>query len=146
MASSWLPQRLVEQFGQSFEAKNLHRMMQFAQIFTDSAIVVPLARQLCWSHILILIPLQTQEARLFYAEQASQAQWGKRELRRQIERKAFERVEIADNKLALTTSPLSTSPAGSPALAGSFKDPYFLDFLGLSQGYLVAPAKPSQPA
>jgi predicted nuclease of restriction endonuclease-like (RecB) superfamily len=126
-------QRLVAQFGQSFEAKNFHRMMQFAQIFTDSAIVVPLARQLSWSHILILIPLQTQEARLFYAEQASQAQWGKRELRRQIERKTFERVEIADNKLALATSPLDAMPA----IVGSFKDPYFLDFLGLSQGYLL---------
>ena len=120
-------QSLVDQFGKSFEVKNLHRMMQFAEIFTDSAIVVPLARQLSWSHILILIPLKTQEARLFYAEQASKAHWGKRELRRQIGRKAFERAEIADSKMEL---------AASSALAGSFKDPYFLDFLNLQDGYL----------
>ena len=116
---------LVKQFGKSFEVKNLHRMMQFAEIFTDSTIVVPLARQLSWSHILILIPLKSQEARLFYAEQASQAHWGKRELRRQIERKAFERAEIGDSKMDL---------AASPALAGSFKDPYSLDFLNLQEG------------
>ena len=118
---------LVEQFGKSFEAKNLHRMMQFAAIFTDSAIVVPLARQLSWAHILILIPLKSQEARLFYAEQASQAPWGKRELRRQIERKAFERAEIADSKMEM---------AAAPELVGAFRDPYFFDFLGLPQGYL----------
>ena len=118
---------LVGQFGKSFEAKNLHRVMQFAAIFTDSAIVVPLARQLSWAHILILIPLKSQEARLFYAEQASQAPWGKRELRRQIERKAFERAESADSKLEL---------AAVPELAGAFKDPYFFDFLGLPDGYL----------
>ena len=119
--------QLVEHFGRSFEAKNLRRMMQFAEIFGDSAIVVPLARQLSWAHILLLIPLKTQEARLFYAAQAAQATWSKRELRRQIERKAFERGEIADSKLKL---------AAAPTLAGAFKDPYFFDFLDLPDGYL----------
>lgn len=118
---------LVAACGKSFEAKNLRRMMQFAEVFSDLEIVVPLARQLSWSHFLLLIPLPSQEARLFYAHQASQAAWGKRELIRQIERKAFERSAIADSKLAL---------AAAHDLAGSFKDPYFFDFLGLPQGYL----------
>jgi len=118
---------LVEQFGRNFEEKNLRRMMQFAEIFPESGIVVPLARQLSWSHFLILIPLKTQEARLFYAEQSLQASWSRRELRRQIGRKAFERTEIADHKLEL---------AAAPDLSGSFKDPYFFDFLGLRDGYL----------
>jgi len=122
-----IAQTLVEQYGRSFEAKNLRRMMQFAGIFSDPEIVVPLARQLSWAHILILIPLKTQAARSFYAAQASQAAWSKRELRQQIERKAFERAEIGDSKLEL---------AASPDFAGSFKDPYFFDFLGLPDGYL----------
>ena len=89
----------------SFEAKNLRRMMQFAEVFSDLEIVVPLARQLSWSHFLRLIPLPSQEARLFYAQHASQAAWGKRELTKQIERKAFERSHIADHKLALAAAP-----------------------------------------
>lgn len=64
---------------------------------------------------------------MFYASQAGEARWSRRELRRQIERKAFERAEIADTQLALTES---------NHLDGSFKDPYFLDFLGLKDGYL----------
>ncbi len=64
---------------------------------------------------------------MFYAQQATHAQWSKRELTRQIERKAYERAEIADLKLEL---------AAAPELAGAFKDPYFFDFLGLPQGYL----------
>lgn len=120
-------ENLVVACGKSFEAKNLRRMMQFAEVFSDLEIVVPLARHLSWSHFLLLIPLPSQESRLFYASQASQAAWGKRELARQIERKAFERSQIADNTLAL---------AEAPELAGSFKDPYFLDFLGLPHGYL----------
>lgn len=41
---------LVENFGKSFENKNLHRMMQFAIQFNDYEIVVTLSRQLSWSH------------------------------------------------------------------------------------------------
>jgi predicted nuclease of restriction endonuclease-like (RecB) superfamily len=126
-AIALVAQRLTEQFGKGFEAKNLHRMMKFAEIFPDAAIVAPLVRQLSWSHFLCLLPLKTHEARLFYAQQTSQARWSKRELARQIERKAFERAEIADGKLELSAA---------PELAGAFKDPYFFEFLGLPDGYL----------
>jgi predicted nuclease of restriction endonuclease-like (RecB) superfamily len=122
-----LANELVTQYGQSFEAKNLRRMMQFAEMFPDVEIVVPLARQLSWSHFLVLIPLKSHEARLFYARSAGESRWSKRELRSQIARKAFERSEIADTKLAL---------AEANHLGGHFKDPYFLDFLGLHEGYL----------
>jgi len=37
--------QLVEEFGKSFELKNLYRMMQFAEKFMELEIVVPLARQ-----------------------------------------------------------------------------------------------------
>ncbi|WP_229259979.1 hypothetical protein [Duganella aquatilis] len=49
-----------------------------------------------------------------------------RELRRQIDRKSYERSQI---------SGLEDSSATDAAPAAIFKDPYFLDFLGLSQGY-----------
>ncbi len=41
-----LAQELILLYGKSFEAKNLRRMMQFAEVFSDFEIVVPLARQL----------------------------------------------------------------------------------------------------
>jgi predicted nuclease of restriction endonuclease-like (RecB) superfamily len=118
---------LVLDYGRGFEAKNLHRMMKFAGLFPDFEIVAPLVRQLSWSHFLILIPLKSDEARSFYVRQAVEAGWSKRELQKQIERKAFERAEIADTKLSL---------ADAAHLRGSFKDPYLLDFLGLKEGYL----------
>ena len=43
--------------------KNVRRMMQFSHEFLDFEIVVPLARQLSWSHFLILIPLKSKEAK-----------------------------------------------------------------------------------
>ena len=64
---------------------------------------------------------------MFYAQESAENLWSKRELIRQIERKAFERTEIADHKLEL---------APTSDLVGSFKDPYFFDFLGLPDAYL----------
>jgi predicted nuclease of restriction endonuclease-like (RecB) superfamily len=122
---------LVAQYGKSFETRNLRRMMQFAEMFPDIGIVTPLVSQLSWTHFTVLLMLPDDAARHFYARQAIDHVWSKRELIRQIERKAFERAHIADSKLALATATDVTH-----ALAGSFKDPYFFDFLGLPQGYL----------
>jgi hypothetical protein len=36
-------------------------MMQFANQFADFQIVVPLARQLSWSHYLAILPIKTSQ-------------------------------------------------------------------------------------
>jgi len=89
-----LGERLAQEFGRGFEAKNLRRMVQFAQAFADPEIVASLMRQLSWTHFLQLLPLKTEPARRFYAGQWMAARWSVRELHRQIERKAFERSGI----------------------------------------------------
>jgi len=74
--------------------------------------VSPLATQLSWTHFTLLLSVPSDAARLFYTQQAAVHLWSKRELIRQIERKAFERSEIADSKLEL---------AAAPELAGVFE-------------------------
>jgi len=123
-----LSMQLVEQFGRSFSERNLRRMMQFADVFPDIEIVTPLATQLSWSHFIILFSVKTNEARMFYAQKALEGAWGKRELCRQIERKTFERTEIAKTQIPSAQKEMSYEAV--------FKDPYFLDFLGLKDGYL----------
>ena len=121
---------LVAQYGNGFEFRNLRRMMQFAEMFPDFGIVTPLVSQLSWTHFTILLMQPNTAARQFYARQSIEHLWSKRELTRQIERKAYERTEIADSKMELAVaSDLSD-------LTGAFKDPYFFDFLGLPDGYL----------
>jgi hypothetical protein len=66
-----LSRELTNKYGRNFEEKNLRRMLQFAEQFTNNSIVVTLSRQLSWSHFLALIPLKTIEAKLFYAQVAS---------------------------------------------------------------------------
>ena len=122
-----LANELVLLYGKSFATRNLRRMMQFSEIFPDFEILSPLVSQLSWTHFTLLLPLQNNEARMFYAKQTIASKWSKRELQNQIERKAFERSEISNTKLSL---------AKVDHLQGNFKDPYFLDFLGLRDGYL----------
>ena len=45
-----LAQQLTSEYGRGFTEKSLRRMMQFASIFPDEAIVATLSRQLSWSH------------------------------------------------------------------------------------------------
>jgi predicted nuclease of restriction endonuclease-like (RecB) superfamily len=84
---------------------------------------------LSWSHFVELLPLKTNEARLYYAKDCAERQLGIRELRDMISRKAFERKEIANNQFGNSDNkiPLDT-----------FKDPYLFDYMGLSDEYLEA--------
>jgi hypothetical protein len=111
---SSLATQLSASYGRSFEARNLRRMMQFAEQFPDFGIVSPLATQLSWSHVIEVLSLKTPEARLFYLGEAATRQLGKRELRQLISRKTFERKEIANAQL--------TEASGIPL--DTFKDPY----------------------
>lgn len=118
--------QLEKTYGRSFNEKNVRRMMKFAEEFTDFEIVVPLARQLSWSHFVELFPIKKDESRLYYAQKTADEQWSIRELRKQIEQKAYERSELANIQVSMAM----------PELQQTFKDPYFLDFLGLKDGYL----------
>lgn len=63
-----LARQLVLEYGNGFNDKNLHRMIQFAEVFPDEQIVVSLTRQLSWTHFVTLIPLKEPLKREFYAE------------------------------------------------------------------------------
>jgi len=120
-----LAQQLRLKYGSSFEYSNVTRMINFAGRFPDVQIVVPLAQQLSWSHFIALLPLKSDEAFMYYAQDAISRCLGKRELRRQISRKAYERQEIANIQLT----------EGSEVPFNAFKDPFLLDVLGLKDNY-----------
>lgn len=123
-----LSHELTARYGKGFDRPNLSRMVNFARCFSDREIVVTLSHKLSWSHFLALLPLRSDDARAFYAQEAAAGRWTVRELRRAIRRKAWERREIADYQLG----------PGSMVPADTFSDPYLLDFLGLHDGYLEA--------
>ncbi len=96
--------QLTQEFGRGFEAKNLRRRMQLAHAFPLPKIVAALSRPFSWGHFGNLLPLKTEPARQFYASQAAANTWSVHELRHPIERKAFERTELAPLQNSTTIS------------------------------------------
>jgi predicted nuclease of restriction endonuclease-like (RecB) superfamily len=128
--------RLFAEFGRGFEAKNLRRMAQFVESYPNFEIVASLMRQLTWTHFLLLLPFKSSEKRNFYATMASNEGWSVRELRRRIEAKTYERTTLAGTQTKGMEHALTEyHRTGALPVSLAFKDPYFLDFLGLHDSY-----------
>jgi predicted nuclease of restriction endonuclease-like (RecB) superfamily len=111
-------------------------MVKFAEYFADERIVASLMQQLSWTHFLQLLPIDDPLKRDFYAEMCRTERWSVRTLRQKINQLLYERTavsrkpaELIERDLAL----LRDEDRLTPDLV--FRDPYFLDFLGLSEPY-----------
>lgn len=132
-----LSRQLVIEFGRGFEEKNLHRMMQFAEAFPDESIVATLWRQLSWSHFRELLPLAKPYQREFYAEMCRIEGWSVRTLHERVESMLYERTALSKQPDALIKQELAIMRnRGEVTPALLLKDPYVLDFLGLSDRFL----------
>ncbi len=131
-----LSRQLTEDYGNNFNEKNLRRMIQFAEIFSDMEIVVTLSRQLSWSHFVAILPLKDGLQRNFYAEMGRIERWSVRTLRKKIDGMLYERTAISKQSKKLIEKDLATlrdEDRLTPDLV--FRDPYFLDFLGLKDTF-----------
>lgn len=127
---------LTAEYGNSFEEKNLRRMIQFASLYPDEQIVVTLSRELSWSHFIVLLPIKNSTKREFYTEMCSAEKWSVRTLREKIKGMLFERTAISrksDLTIKKEIKNLKDRNIWSPDLV--FKDPYLLNFLGLNDSY-----------
>ena len=128
---------LVLEYGRGFEEKNLRRMVQFAEAFPDEKIVATLWRQLSWSHFRLLLPLKQPLQREFYAQMCSIEAWSVRTLSGRIDSMLYERTALSKKPELLIKEELDAlreTGKISPDLL--LKDPYLLDFLGLTDRYL----------
>lgn len=132
-----LSRQLAMEYGNGFTEKNIRRMIQFATAFPDERIVVSLIRQLSWTHIIALIPIKDPLKRDFYTEMCRMERWNVRTLRQKIDGMLFERTAISRKPAQVIRHELDTVRSDdqmTPDLI--FKDPYFLDFLGLKDRYI----------
>lgn len=110
--------------------------MKFAETSTVNEIVYTLCRQLSWSHIRLVMFIDDPLKREFYIEMCKLEKWSVRTFQERINSMLYERSAISkkpeltiQNDLEL----LKNEQKISPDLV--FKDPYFLDFLGLKDTY-----------
>jgi predicted nuclease of restriction endonuclease-like (RecB) superfamily len=133
---STLSKELIAEFGNGFSPPNLSRMMRLAEVFPDREVVSTLSRQLSWSHFVEIIPLREALQRDFYAEMCRIERWSVRTLRDKIQGALYERTALSRKPEKLIRQELDVLRAEdrlTPDLV--FRDPYFLDFLGLGDAY-----------
>jgi predicted nuclease of restriction endonuclease-like (RecB) superfamily len=131
-----LSQQLVAEFGEGFSRHNLSRMVKFYEYFPDEKIVATLSQELSWSHIIAILPVTNPLGREFYAEMSRMERWSVRTLRQKIDGMLFERTALSKKPEHLIKQELEVLRKEDKISTDLvFRDPYFLDFLGLTHSY-----------
>ncbi len=131
-----LSAQLEAEFGRGFGRRNLFNMVRFAEVFPDLQIVQALTAQLGWTHFTFFLPINDPLKRDFYAEMCRVERWSTRTLEKKINSLLFERTALSKKPARLAAQELKLlreEDKLTPDLV--FRDPYFLDFLGLKGAY-----------
>lgn len=131
-----LSAQLSVDYGKGFSPRNLFNMIRFAEVFPDRQIVHALSAQLSWTHLREIIYIEDPLKRDFYAEMCRIERWSTRILKEKINGMLYERTAISKKPEKLIKHELAVlreEDRLTPDLV--FRDPYVLDFLGLSDAY-----------
>ncbi|MFC7346338.1 YhcG family protein [Chryseobacterium zhengzhouense] len=110
-----LSKKLSLEFGKGFDYTNLSNMRKFYIAFP---IVDALRQQLSWTHYRLLLNINSASKIDYYVEESIQNNWSSRDLKRQINSLAYERV-------------LEHKKQSTETIQSILKDPYVFEFLGL---------------
>jgi predicted nuclease of restriction endonuclease-like (RecB) superfamily len=131
-----LSAQLTAEYGRGYGRRNLFNMIRFAETYPQCEIVQTLSAQLGWSHFLEIIHFNEELKRDFYAEMCRVERWSVRTLRQKIGGMFFERTALSRKPAELAKQELAKLRTADQLSADMvFRDPYFLDFLGLKDIY-----------
>jgi len=131
-----LADNLTTQYGKGWGEKHLRHCLRFAEVFPDANIVSALRRQLTWTHIKTVLYIEDDLKRAFYIELCKLERWSTRILEERINSMLYERTAISkkpEETVKHDLELLKNEQKLTPDLV--FRDPYFLDFLGLRDKY-----------
>lgn len=131
-----LSKQLTQAYGKGWSKRHLHHCIRIAEIFPDIEIVHALRSQLSWTHLRLIISMEDELKRNFYIEMCKMEKWSSRQLQDRIQSMLYERTAISkkpEQTIKNDLDLLKTEQKLSPELV--FRDPYFLDFLGLADTY-----------
>ena len=126
---------LTAEFGRGFSYATVNRAIQFSELFPDPEIVSTLSTQLSWSHFMELLPIKEPLARNFYAEMCRIEHWDVRTLRQKVGSMLYQRTALAKRPQSLIAAEISQMRDGKLTPDIVFRDPYFLDLLGLQGAF-----------
>jgi len=115
-------------FGKGFSVANLWNFRQFYLTWPSNKILYTLCRELSWSHIRLIMRLDTETVRTYYLNETRTQGWSVRTLERNIRTGYFKRL-LKSQK----TYPVAPKVGNVLATEDLIKDPYILEFLNISE-------------
>ncbi|NDV45782.1 DUF1016 domain-containing protein [Paludibacter sp. 221] len=131
-----LSKNLTKLYGNGFTKQNVYNFVKLNETFSDYEIVHSVSRQLTWTHLRSLIYIEDDLKREFYIRMAIHERWSVRIMQERINNMLYERTAISKKPEETINRDLQLLKAENkltPDLV--FRDPYFLDFLGLYNSF-----------
>ena len=131
-----LSKRLTEAYGRGWGVQHLRHCMRLARTFPHDEKFYALRRELSWTSIRTLSYIENPLERDFYAEMCKLNHWSSRTLNDRIKSMLFERTAISKKPEETIENDLAQlRETGEVSEDLVFRDPYFLDYLGLRDSY-----------
>ncbi len=133
---SELSKELTIRYGKGFSKRNIQNFLLFSELYPNIQIIHSLSVQFSWTHIRTLITVKDNIKREFYIQMCKHERWSVRTLQDRISSMLFERTAISKRPEITIANDLKLLENEKKISADlTFKDPYFLDFLGLHDTY-----------
>ena len=128
--------QLTVSYGKGWSEKHLRHCIRIAETFTDEKNLYALSRELSWTHLRSLMYIEDKLKRNFYIEMCKLEKWSTRTLQNRKNSMLYERTAIS-KKPEITIKEELEQLNSHQTLSSNlvFRDPYLLDFLGLSDKY-----------
>jgi len=123
-----LSRYLSDTFGRGFSEANLKNFRQFYLTWPNDEIRYTLCSELSWSHIRLIMRLDSEKSRQYYLNESRAQGWSVRVLERNIRTGYFKRL-LSSQKITLP----ETESSDALTKEDLIKDPYVLEFLDLPE-------------
>lgn len=130
-----LANQLQIEFGRGFDSRNLRNMRKLYLIYP---IWNAVRTKLSWTHHRVLMRLENEQAREWYANECEVNNWSSRALERQIGTLYYERLLSSKDKVPVIQEANNNVEPLKTDVRNYLRDPYVLDFLS----YVVKNLKP----
>lgn len=122
---------LQQEFGRGFSWRNLYNIRQFYITYPKLQSVVAKSKKLTRTHFLQLLTIPDGDERSFYEIECEKNNRSVRELRRQMNTALYDRIALSKDKQRVKD--LSKKGQIVEKAKDLIKEPYFLEFLWLSE-------------
>ncbi|MDR0307709.1 MAG: PDDEXK nuclease domain-containing protein [Chitinispirillales bacterium] len=126
-----LSAELTKEFGKGFGTRNLWDFKKFYLTFSEYEIMHTLCAQLTWSHVRLIMRVESKDAQKYYLKEASERMWSVRTLDRNISTLYYQRLLSSQVKEPVIQEMQEKTRDFQQDKLEFIKNPSVLEFLGL---------------